>query len=177
MFAGLAGGVARFNRSLLIASVFAAAALAAVPGVAHEFKAGALEIKHPWSRATVPAAKVGGGYFTVVNPTDTPDRLVSATADVAENVEIHRMEMKDGVMTMRAVEGGLEVPAKGELALQPGGEGAGYHLMFMGLKKQLVGGEKIPGTLTFEKAGTVPVEFAVEGMGKTTPDHSQHNSQ
>jgi len=172
MFASLAGGVAQIGRNLLIASALTAAIVA--PAAAHEFKAGDLEIKHPWSRATVPAAKVGGGYFTVVNPTDAPDRLVGATADVAQKVEIHQMAVKDGVMTMRAVEGGLEVPAKGELTLQPGKEGGGYHLMFMGLKKPLVEGEKIPGTLTFEKAGKVSVEFAVEGKGEAAQDHSSH---
>jgi len=173
MFAGFAGGLRQISRHILVASVLAACA--ALPATAHEFKAGDLEIKHPWSRATVPAAKVGGGYFTVINPTDAPDRLVGATAAVAQKVEIHQMDMKDGVMTMRPVDGGLEVPAKGELALQPGKEGSGYHLMFMGLKKLLVEGEKIPGTLTFEKAGTVSVEFAVEGKGEAAMDHSQHS--
>lgn len=173
MFSNSFGSVAAKRGRFLLTQLTLAIALSAGVAAAHEFKAGELQIKHPWSRATVPAAKVGGGYFTVINPTDTPDRLISATADVADHVEIHQMEMKDGVMSMRAVEGGIEVPAKGELALQPGGEGAGYHLMFMGLKKPLMGGEKIPGTLTFEKAGTVPVEFAVEGMGASV-DHSQH---
>ncbi|MGE0283540.1 MAG: copper chaperone PCu(A)C [Rhizobiaceae bacterium] len=172
MFANLADGVAQIGRTLLIASALAGAVVA--PATAHEFKAGELQIKHPWSRATVPAAKVGGGYFTVVNPTDAPDRLISATVEVAQKVEIHQMDMKDGVMTMRAVDGGLDVPAKGELALQPGKEGGGYHLMFMGLKKPLVEGEKIPGTLTFEKAGTVSVEFAVEGKCEAAQDHSSH---
>jgi copper(I)-binding protein len=172
MFAGLAGGVGRIGRNLLIASALAAAVVA--PAAAHEFKAGELQIKHPWSRATVPAAKVGGGYFTVVNPTNVADRLLGATAEVAQKVEIHRMDMKDGVITMRAVTDGLEVPAKGELTLQPGKEGGGYHLMFMSLKKPLVEGEKIPGTLRFEKAGTVSVEFAVEGKGEAAQDHSTH---
>ena len=173
MFADFAGGLVQVSRRILIAS--ALAACAALPADAHEYKAGELQIEHPWSRATVPAAKVGGGYFTVVNPTEAPDRLLAATAEVAQQVEIHQMDMKDGVMTMRAVEGGLDVPAKGELALQPGGKGAGYHLMFMGLKKPLVEGEKIPGTLTFEKAGTVSIEFAVEGKGEPGQDHSQHS--
>ncbi|TIV50894.1 MAG: copper chaperone PCu(A)C, partial [Mesorhizobium sp.] len=41
------------------------------------------------------------------------------------------------------------------------------HLMFTGLKRQPKQGEKFPATLTFEKAGSVKVEFAVEGMGET----------
>ncbi|RUY67895.1 copper chaperone PCu(A)C, partial [Mesorhizobium sp. M7A.F.Ca.CA.001.09.2.1] len=73
----------------------------------------------------------------------------------------HEMGVKDGVMTMRPVAGGLEIPAGGKVALAPGG----YHLMFMGLKRQPKQGEKFSATLTFEKAGAVSVDFAVEGMG------------
>ncbi len=72
------------------------------------------------------------------------------------------MGVKDGVMTMRPVEGGLEIPAGSKVELKPGA----YHLMFTGLKRQPKQGEKFPATLTFEKAGSVKVEFAVEGMGE-----------
>jgi len=162
------------SRRALVAALLSLTMVSA--GLGHEFKVGELQIKHPWSRATVPAAKVAGGYFTVLNPTAQADRLLSATAEIVDRTEIHQMMMKDGVMSMRSVEGGLEVPANGELALQPGGQGAGYHIMFMGLKKPLMGGEKFEGTLTFEKAGTISVEFAVEGVGASTggEDHSQH---
>jgi len=138
--------------------------LARVPGVfAHEFKVGDLEIEHPWSRATPPGAKVAGGYFTVVNKGSAPDRLLSISSDISDKAELHEMGVKDGVMTMRPVSGGLEIPAGGKVALKPGA----YHLMFTGLKRQPKQGEKFPATLTFEKAGSVKVEFAVEGMGET----------
>jgi copper(I)-binding protein len=45
--------------------------------------------------------------------------------------------------------------------LKPGS----YHLMLMGLKAQPKAGDKVKGTLTFEKAGTVEIEYAVRGMG------------
>jgi len=136
---------------------------ACVPGaLAHEFKAGDLEIGHPWSRVTPPGAKVAGGYFTVTNKGSAPDRLVSISSDISDKAELHEMGVKDGVMTMRPVAGGLEIPAGGKVALKPGG----YHLMFIGLKRQPKQGEKFPATLTFEKAGSVKVEFLVEGMGE-----------
>ncbi|RUW59957.1 copper chaperone PCu(A)C [Mesorhizobium sp. M7A.F.Ca.US.008.03.1.1] len=128
---------------------------------AHEFKLGDLEIGHPWSRATPAGAKVAGGYFTITNNGSAPDRLVSISSDVSEKAELHEMGVKDGVMTMRPVAGGLEIPAGGKVALAPGG----YHLMFIGLKRQPKQGEKFSATLTFEKAGPVSVDFAVEGMG------------
>lgn len=137
-------------------------ALAGVQGVfAHEFEIGAIEIEHPWARATPPGARVGGGYLVLENGGDAADRLVGATATVAERVEIHEMSVKDGVMVMRPVSGGLEVPAGGAVKLAPGG----YHLMLMGLKQPLVAGDRFPGTLTFEHAGTVAVEFVVEAQG------------
>lgn len=137
----------------------------AVPAAAHGFKAGDLELAHPWARATPPGAKVGGGYVTIENTGGTADRLISATADVAGRTEIHEMAVKDGVMTMRPMNEGVEIPAHGEVALKPGG----YHLMLMELKQPLKAGESFSGTLTFEKAGTVKVKFSVEPIGTTTP--------
>ena len=46
-----------------------------------------------------------------------------------------------------------------------GAKPGGYHVMFIDLKRQLKEGETVKGTLTFEKAGTVPVEFAVQPVG------------
>jgi copper(I)-binding protein len=140
--------------------------------LAHEFKVGDLEIEHPWSRATPAGAKVAGGYFTIVNKGSTVDRLLSISSDISEKAELHEMGVKDGVMTMRPVSGGLEVPAGGKVALAPGG----YHLMFVGLKRQPKQGEKFAATLTFEKAGTVNVEFAVEGMGETGGMDMDHDN-
>lgn len=135
--------------------------LAAQSALAHEYKAGDLEIEHPWARMTPAGATVGGGYMTIDNHGAAADKLTAVTAEVADHVEIHQMSEKDGVMTMRMVEGGVEIPANGKLSLAPGG----YHLMMIGLKQPLKQGTRVKGTLTFEKAGTVPVEFAVEGMG------------
>ncbi|TJW05552.1 MAG: copper chaperone PCu(A)C [Mesorhizobium sp.] len=130
---------------------------------AHEFKVGDLEIGHPWSRATPAGAKVAGGYFTITNTGSSPDRLLSISSDISAKAELHAMGVSNGVMTMRPVTGGLEIPAGGKVALAPGG----YHLMFVDLKRQPKQGEKFSATLTFEKAGTVTVEFAVEGIGAT----------
>lgn len=146
----------------LVVLVFALLFVSVQGVLAHEFKVGDLEIEHPWSRATPAGAKVAGGYFTIVNTSGSPDRLLSISSDLSDKTELHEMGVKDGVMTMRPVTGGLEIPAGGKVALKPGG----YHLMFIGLKQQPKQGEKFSATLTFEKAGTVSVEFAVEGMGE-----------
>lgn len=154
----------------------ALALLAATPFMteAHEFKAGDLTIGHPWSRATPGGAKVGGGYLTVTNKGSAPDRLIAATAAVADHVEIHEMATKDGVMTMRAQPNGVTIEPGKTVAFSPGG----YHLMLMGLKSPLKEGDRVKAVLTFEKAGKVEVTINVEGMGAQHPapvdDHSKH---
>ncbi len=160
----------------VFAAAFGAVVLAAVvlfgpAASARDYKAGDLQIGQPWARATPHGAKVAGGFVTVVNAGTAADRLVSATAEIAEHAEIHEMSMKDGVMTMRPLADGVAVPAGGELALRPGG----YHLMFVGLKRMLKQGESFAGTLTFEKAGTVEVSFQVEAIGAGRPAHAGHN--
>lgn len=140
---------------------------------AHEFKVGDIEIEHPWSRATPAGAKVAAGYLVIGNEGSTADRLVSATGEIAGKTEIHEMavDASTGVMTMRPLPDGLEVPAGGEIKLEPGS----FHIMFMDLKQGAKEGETFKGTLTFEKAGTVNVEFSVEAMGgEGGQDHSNH---
>lgn len=148
-----------------------AAALLVAPAAAwaHGFTVGSLEIGHPWSRATLPGAKVAAGYLSVKNNGTEADRLVAIESPISGKAEIHEMAVKDGVMTMRPLAGGLEIPAGGEVKLEPGS----FHIMFMGLKEPAVEGVKFPATLTFEKAGKVAVEFAVDKPGGGE-DHSAH---
>jgi copper(I)-binding protein len=134
--------------------------------VAAEFKAADISIETPWSRATPGGSKVAAGYLTIKNAGAASDRLVAATADIAERTEIHQMSMTDGVMKMRQVTDGVPVPAGGTVALAP----SGYHLMFLDLKQPLKEGETFPGALTFEKAGAVAVTFEVRGVGAAAPD-------
>jgi copper(I)-binding protein len=139
---------------------------------AHEFKLGDLEIGHPWSREIPEGAKVAAGYLVIKNHGTSPDRLVSISSAIAGKAEVHEMAVdSQGVMTMRPVGDGIEIPAGGEVALKPGA----FHIMFMDLKQMPKAGVKFPGTLTFEKAGTVDVEFAVEPKAGEV-DHSKHQT-
>ena len=133
--------------------------------VAQNYTAGPLKIEQPWTRATPAGAKVAGGYVAVTNTGAAPDRLIGGSSEIAGKVEIHEMAMNNGVMTMRGLPDGVELKPGAKLELKPGG----YHIMFMDLKRQLKEGEKVKGTLTFEKAGAVPVEFSVQSVGARAP--------
>lgn len=154
-------GIVTFTLALLFAMTH--------PLSAHEFKAGDIEIVHPWSRATPEGAKVAAGYLVLKNHGSSADRLVSATGEVAGITQVHEMAVDaNGVMTMKQLADGLEIPAGGEVTLKPGS----FHIMFMDLKKPVRQGEPFKGTLTFEKAGTVEVDYSVDAMGGEHDDHA-----
>jgi copper(I)-binding protein len=99
---------------------------------------------------------MGAMYMTIRNPTGSPDRLIKAQSDVSQVVELHNVAMKDGVMSMYPVEA-IEVPANGEAVLKPGS----FHVMLIGLTRDLVAGETMSVTLTFEQAGDVTVQAPI----------------
>jgi periplasmic copper chaperone A len=142
-----------------------------LPASAHDYKVGALQIVHPWSRATPGAARVGGGYLKIINGGSVPDRLLGGTAPIAGRLELHRSTNADGIASMRSVESGLEVRPGETVELAPGG----VHLMLVDLKQPLKAGERIGAMLTFEKAGAVAVEFAVQGLGANAGESGRHD--
>ena len=145
------------------AAIFLAGALALVASsaIAHEYKVGALQIGHPWARATPNGAAVGGGYLKITNTGTTPDRLISGTSAVAGRFEVHEMSMDNGVMKMRPLKDGLEIKPGETVELKPGG----FHIMMLDLKAPIKMGERVKGTLVFEKAGSVDIEYAIVPVG------------
>lgn len=141
--------------------------LAAAPAAAQDYKLGALEIGHPWARATPPTAPTGGGYLSVKNTGTAPDRLMSVSSPAAKTIQVHEMKMEGSVMRMREIDGPLEIKPGETVTLAPGG----MHLMMMGLKAPLKQGEKVPLTLVFEKAGKIDVDLSVVAMGATPGHH------
>ncbi len=154
--------------------LLSAATLLVFPGagaLAHDYKIGTLEIANPWARATPKGAPVAGGYLKITNRGTAPDRLIGGSAVFAGRFEVHEMKMNNGVMQMRPLAGGLEIKPGETVELKPGS----IHVMFMDLKRPLQKGEKIKGTLVFEKAGTLEVDYAVEAIGGApSQDHKGH---
>lgn len=160
----------------LVTRIFAtlfAVAFSATLALAHGYKLGNLEIHHPWTKATVEGQPVGGGFMKITNTGTEADRLVSISSDAAGMIQLHEMKVEDGVMKMSEVPGGIEIPAGQTVELKPGA----LHVMFMGLKAPFKEGETVKATLTFEKAGTIEVEFKIDAANKDAMDHSKHKKQ
>ena len=134
------------------------------------YKLGQLVIEAPWARATPAGAQVGGGYLKITNTGKEADRLVGGSLPLATSVEVHQMTMSDGVMKMRKMDLGLEIKPGQTVELKPGS----YHLMFNGLREGLKQGQTIKGTLQFEKAGSIEIEFQVAPIGAKGAETGGH---
>jgi len=119
-----------------------------------------IEISRPWARMSTTEANQAGGFFTATNKGRKTDRLIAAESPVAAKIEIHGIKVVGYGIRMRPMEKGLGLPPDTAITLKP----RGYHLL-MELKAPLTTGQKVPVTLTFEKAGTQQVELVVEAPG------------
>jgi hypothetical protein len=144
---------------------FAAFCLFASPAAAQSYTAGTIEISNPWMRATPKGADVAGGYMTLTNKGTEADRLMGGSIEGVKRFEIHSMAMEGGVAKMRPVEGGLEIKPGQSVTLTP----SSFHVMLIGLKQPFQQGQHVKGTLTFQKAGKVDVEFNVQPIGAAGP--------
>jgi copper(I)-binding protein len=105
-----------------------------------------VEVSGVWARATVPGQKATGAFMRLMSKDGA--RLVSVSTPVAVVAEVHEMKLEEGVMRMRAVPAGLELPAGKTVELKPGG----YHLMLLDLKQPLPKESTIALTLVFQDA-------------------------
>ncbi|WP_119389605.1 copper chaperone PCu(A)C [Taklimakanibacter lacteus] len=148
-------------KELTVAVALTCAAFITSLAQAHDYKAGPLTIEHPWTPQPPVGAKVAAGFLKITNGGAQDDRLVAVASDIAGKTQVHGMKVEKGIMTMFELEGGLVIPAGGTVELKS----RSNHVMFMDLKSRPEKGATFKATLTFEKAGSVAVDFKVEAMG------------
>lgn len=122
--------------------------------------AAGITIEGAYARPSPTEGGTGGMFMTIANGAGAADRLTGGSSPAAQTVEIHETIDDNGVMKMRPVPGGFEIPAGGKLELKPGGK----HVMLIGLTAPLAEGQEIEITLNFEKAGPVTIKAPVKMM-------------
>ncbi|HEB64165.1 MAG TPA: copper chaperone PCu(A)C [Chloroflexi bacterium] len=116
-----------------------------------------LTVQNVWARPGV-GGQNSAVYFVIDNPGGQADNLLDASSDIADAVELHKSEMGDnGEMKMIHQEK-IPVPAKGQVEFKPGG----FHVMLIGLKRDLNPGDTFQVTLHFEKAGDITLDVPVK---------------
>jgi copper(I)-binding protein len=138
-----------------------------VSAMATDYKVGSLEIIGPWSRATPKGASTAIGYMTIKNNGTISDRLIGGSVDFASSFQLHSMTMEDDVSKMRELKS-VDIGPGQTVEFKPGGS----HVMFVGVKHPLSQGENVKGTLIFEHAGAVQIEYDIQGIGAQSGPHN-----
>jgi len=96
--------------------------------------------------------------------------VLKADNPVSRVTELHTHLNEGGVMKMRPVPA-IEVKAKGEAVLQPGG----MHVMMIDLKAPMKEGDVVPITLTFDDGSSKQIEAkVVRPMAAGMPMEHKH---
>jgi len=116
---------------------------------------GDIEIHEPWVRPTAQGGNAAV-YFIIHNHSKNADELIGASSNVSDNVEIHESKMVNDVMTMNMVSS-IPLGAGDEVAFAPGG----YHIMMVGVNKELKAGDHIGVILHFKSHADIVVNVTV----------------
>lgn len=153
----IAGRAGRFF-AILSTGMFLSAASAAV--------AGDLEVEAPWVALAPPGAQATAAFMEWHNNGDEPIDVVSADADGFRSVELHRSINEDGMHRMIRQER-ITVPAGGSVSLAPGG----YHVMLIGIERQLEEGDVVTIQLTRGDGRRLSVDAPVKRRAQAMSGH------
>ena len=124
---------------------------------ANSSAADSITVVDPYIRAMPPGQKVTAMFMSMDNASASTQELVSADTTASDHAELHEHKMTDGMMQMGQVEK-IPVNAKSSAALKPGG----YHIMLIGLKKDLQLGEMVDVKLGFKDGSSKTVKAEVK---------------
>ena len=113
-------------------------------------------VQDPYVRLAPPNAPATGAFMVIRNTGDKDVKVVKADNPVSKVTELHTHLNEGGVMKMRPV-AAIDVKAKGEAVLKPGG----LHVMLIDLKAPMKEGDTVPLTLTFDDGSTKKVDARV----------------
>ena len=74
-------------------------------------------------RLPLPGRNITAGYFQLSS--DQADTLLAVSSPLSGRTELHNHIDDGGIMRMRRVEGGIDIPAGGDVIFKPGG----FHVM------------------------------------------------
>lgn len=115
-----------------------------------------IAVREAWARPTLTPAQPGAVYLRIVNTGQAGDRLQAVTSERGR-ASLHNSSQDNGVVRMRPVAGGLEIPAGATVELKPNGT----HIMLEALGAPLAAGSRFPIELQFEKSGKSQLQVTV----------------
>ncbi|MDY1045655.1 copper chaperone PCu(A)C [Pseudomonas coleopterorum] len=126
-------------------------------------------VEDAWARATVPGQPATGAFMTLT--ADSDSTLLSVQSPAAKDTQIHQSTMKGDVMSMLPVDE-VSLPAGEPVVF----DANGYHVMLMGLVKQVKEGDAVPLNLKIKNAQgeeeTLEVNAVARALNATDHAHA-----
>ena len=116
-----------------------------------------LSVRGAWVAEALPGQSMTAAYMIIENEGDVDEELLSVDSEVAERVELHKIEQQGEMMRMRRVDSMVIGPGE-EVALEPGG----LHIMLIGLTREIKEGDTVEFKLTFESGANLTVSAPVK---------------
>jgi copper(I)-binding protein len=135
------------------------------------FTSDTFTVDHAGARPAPLTGGTGAVYFDLNNHGDATVTLMGAESPAAAAVELHTTINDNGVLRMRQLVDGIEIPPGGSLELTPGG----MHLMLVDLAAPLVEGESLDLTLHFANADDLTVTVPVLNPDDFPADEEAHD--
>lgn len=117
--------------------------------------AAAVTVTGAWVRAGQ-QGMMSAAYFTVANAGGSADAVTGVTTNVGM-ASLHKTSTDSSGMTGMSPVEKVEVPAGGSVAFEPGG----FHVMLMGLSKELKAGDTVELVVSFAGGAQVTVNAEV----------------
>jgi len=137
---------------LATATLFSAGVLAAA--------ADNVTVLDPYVRLAPPNAQATGAFMVIRNNGDKDVKVLKADNPLSRTTELHTHINDGGVMRMRPV-AAIDIKAKGEAELKPGG----LHFMLIDLKAPMQEGDVVPIILGFDDGSSKKVDAKVVRPG------------
>ncbi|MDX5977723.1 copper chaperone PCu(A)C [Halomonas sp. XH26] len=131
--------------------------------------ADSLTVENPFVREVPPGSPATAAFMQLYNQSDAPVRLIKAQNSITDYTELHDHVVINEVMQMRQVDA-IEVPARGEVQLAPGG----LHLMLIGLDQPVKEGDTLTFNLIFDNGDVLEFEAPVRPV---MPMHHSSSSE
>lgn len=119
-----------------------------------------LAVNDVWVRLNAVERGPAAAYFTISGG-PTADRLINVSSPVVIRIELHESTESGGVMSMKPITGGIDVPAGGKVEFKPGGRHAMLYYVNPGIKPP----RTLPMVFTFASGNRIMVDAVVKLAG------------
>jgi periplasmic copper chaperone A len=119
-----------------------------------------LRVDDAYVRLAATPKNPAAAYFTVVGGPKA-DRLMDVSSPVVIRTEMHESMKSGGMMAMKPIESGVEIPAGGAVEFKPGGK----HVMMFNVNPGILPPRTLPMIFVFASGERISVDAKVMRAG------------